>query len=124
MSACVLGFQKEEEKRRQEERRKAEEERQKLEKDRKDREAKETAQRDKRDKERASEIEAQKWVQQKERQGGLAGIHRFLHHLNGRFSDRKYQQKLEAESREQEKQRWVSVPLSHSLFLLTCYLRL
>uniref|UniRef100_A0A672GTU8 Drebrin-like b n=1 Tax=Salarias fasciatus TaxID=181472 RepID=A0A672GTU8_SALFA len=52
--------EKEEEKRRQEERRKADEERQKLEKERKDREAKETVQRDKRDKERASQIDQQK----------------------------------------------------------------
>ncbi|XP_070760593.1 drebrin-like b isoform X2 [Enoplosus armatus] len=70
--------EKEEEKRRQEERRKAEEERQQLEKDRKDREAKETVQRDKRDKERATQIEQQK----------------------------KYQQQQESESKEQEKQRW------------------
>ncbi|XP_056232834.1 drebrin-like b isoform X4 [Seriola aureovittata] len=68
--------EKEEEKRRQEERRKAEEERQHLERERKDREAKEAAQRDKRDKERASQIEQQK----------------------------KYQQQQEAESRDQEKQ--------------------
>ncbi|XP_029960308.1 drebrin-like b isoform X5 [Salarias fasciatus] len=70
--------EKEEEKRRQEERRKADEERQKLEKERKDREAKETVQRDKRDKERASQIDQQK----------------------------KYQQQQEAVSKEQEKQRW------------------
>ncbi|XP_013867549.1 drebrin-like b isoform X4 [Austrofundulus limnaeus] len=70
--------EKEEEKRRLEERRKADEERQHLEKERKDREAKEAALREKRDKERASQIEQQK----------------------------KYQQKLEAESKEQEKQRW------------------
>ncbi|XP_076586957.1 drebrin-like b isoform X7 [Chaetodon auriga] len=70
--------EKEEEKRRQEERRKAEEERQQLERDRKDREAKEAMQRDKRDKERASQIEQQK----------------------------KYQQQLETESKEKEKQRW------------------
>ncbi|XP_073323387.1 drebrin-like b isoform X1 [Pagrus major] len=70
--------EKEEEKRRQEERRKADEERQKLEKDRKDREAKEALQRDKRDKERATQIDQQK----------------------------KYQQQVEAESKEQEKQRW------------------
>ncbi|TKS78969.1 drebrin-like b isoform X1 [Larimichthys crocea] len=70
--------EKEEEKRRQEERRKADEERQQLEKDRKDREAKEAMQRDKRDKERSSQIEQQK----------------------------KYQQQQEAESKEQEKQRW------------------
>uniref|UniRef100_A0A671YFV2 Drebrin-like b n=1 Tax=Sparus aurata TaxID=8175 RepID=A0A671YFV2_SPAAU len=70
--------EKEEEKRRLEEQRKAEEERQKLEKDRKDREAKEALQRDKRDKERATQIDQQK----------------------------KYQQQVEAESKEQEKQRW------------------
>ncbi|XP_012718767.2 drebrin-like b isoform X4 [Fundulus heteroclitus] len=70
--------EKEEEKRRQEERRKAEEERQKLERERKDRETKEAMLREKRDKERASEIDQQK----------------------------KYQQKLEADSKEQEKQRW------------------
>ncbi|CAJ1067888.1 drebrin-like b isoform X2 [Xyrichtys novacula] len=70
--------EKEEEKRRLEERRKADEERQRLEKERKDREAKEAAQRDKRDKERASQIEQQK----------------------------KFQQQQEAVSREQEKQRW------------------
>ncbi|XP_043967214.1 drebrin-like b isoform X4 [Gambusia affinis] len=70
--------EKEEEKRRQEDRRKAEEERQKLERERKDRETKEAAQRDKRDKERSSQIDQQK----------------------------KYQQQLEAESKDQEKQRW------------------
>ncbi|XP_074526748.1 drebrin-like b isoform X4 [Halichoeres trimaculatus] len=70
--------EKEEEKRRQEERRKADEERQRLEKERKDREAKETVQRDQRDKERATQIEQQK----------------------------KYQQQQEAASKEQEKQRW------------------
>nr|XP_057927690.1 drebrin-like b isoform X4 [Doryrhamphus excisus] len=69
--------EKEEERRRLEERRKAEEERQHLEKERKDREVKEAALRDKRDKERAVQIEQQK----------------------------KYQQQQEAESREQEKQR-------------------
>ncbi|XP_061907427.1 drebrin-like b isoform X3 [Entelurus aequoreus] len=69
--------EKEEERRRLEERRKAEEERQHLERERKDREVKETVQRDKRDKERAVQIEQQK----------------------------KYQQKQEAESREQQKQR-------------------
>ncbi|XP_054630478.1 drebrin-like b isoform X2 [Dunckerocampus dactyliophorus] len=69
--------EKEEERRRLEERRKAEEERQHLEKERKDREVKETALRDKRDKERAVQIEQQK----------------------------KYQQQQEAASREQEKQR-------------------
>lgn len=58
--AGLFGFQKEEEKRRQEERRKAEEERQQLERDRKDREAKEAAQRDKWDKERATQIDQQK----------------------------------------------------------------
>ncbi|XP_059193677.1 drebrin-like b isoform X3 [Centropristis striata] len=70
--------EKEEEKRRQEDRRKADEERQKLEKERKDREAKEAMQRDKRDKERASQIDQQK----------------------------KYQQQQDAESKEQEKPRW------------------
>ncbi|XP_013867547.1 drebrin-like b isoform X2 [Austrofundulus limnaeus] len=75
--------EKEEEKRRLEERRKADEERQHLEKERKDREAKEAALREKRDKERASQIEQQK----------------------------KYQQKLEAESKEQEKQRWEAASL-------------
>ncbi|XP_027132840.1 drebrin-like b isoform X5 [Larimichthys crocea] len=75
--------EKEEEKRRQEERRKADEERQQLEKDRKDREAKEAMQRDKRDKERSSQIEQQK----------------------------KYQQQQEAESKEQEKQRWEAASL-------------
>uniref|UniRef100_A0A671YJ11 Drebrin-like b n=1 Tax=Sparus aurata TaxID=8175 RepID=A0A671YJ11_SPAAU len=75
--------EKEEEKRRLEEQRKAEEERQKLEKDRKDREAKEALQRDKRDKERATQIDQQK----------------------------KYQQQVEAESKEQEKQRWEAASL-------------
>ncbi|XP_063346402.1 drebrin-like b isoform X3 [Pelmatolapia mariae] len=70
--------EKEEEKRRQEERRKAEEERKHLERERKDREAKEAAMREKRDKERSSQIDQQK----------------------------KYQQQQEAESREQEKPRW------------------
>ncbi|XP_039875219.1 drebrin-like b isoform X5 [Simochromis diagramma] len=70
--------EKEEEKRRLEERRKAEEERKHLEKERKDREAKEAAMREKRDKERSSQIDQQK----------------------------KYQQQQEAESREQEKPRW------------------
>ncbi|XP_078141266.1 drebrin-like b isoform X1 [Centroberyx gerrardi] len=70
--------EKDEEKRRQEERRKAEEERQQLERERKDREAKEAVQREKRDKERASEINQQK----------------------------KYQQQQEAESRDREKQQW------------------
>ncbi|XP_072244338.1 drebrin-like b isoform X2 [Leuresthes tenuis] len=75
--------EKEEEKRRQEERRKAEEERKQLERERKDREVKEAALREKRDKERASQIEQQK----------------------------KYQQKLEADDREQEKQRWEAASL-------------
>ncbi|KAM8761348.1 drebrin-like b isoform 3-T3 [Acanthopagrus schlegelii] len=75
--------EKEEEKRRLEEQRKAEEERQKLEKDRKDREAKEALQRDKRDKERATQIDQQK----------------------------KYQQQVEAESKEQERQRWEAASL-------------
>ncbi|XP_054867635.1 drebrin-like b isoform X5 [Amphiprion ocellaris] len=75
--------EKEEEKRRQEERRKADEERQKLERERKDREAKEAALRDKRDKERASQIDQQK----------------------------KYQQQQEAVSKEQEKQRWEAASL-------------
>ncbi|XP_043967213.1 drebrin-like b isoform X3 [Gambusia affinis] len=75
--------EKEEEKRRQEDRRKAEEERQKLERERKDRETKEAAQRDKRDKERSSQIDQQK----------------------------KYQQQLEAESKDQEKQRWEAASL-------------
>ncbi|XP_010874682.2 drebrin-like b isoform X3 [Esox lucius] len=70
--------EKDEEKRRQEERCKADEERQKLEKDRKDREAKEASLREKRDKERASVIDQQK----------------------------KYQQQQEAESRDLEQQQW------------------
>ncbi|XP_061527462.1 drebrin-like b isoform X3 [Phycodurus eques] len=70
--------EKEEERRRVEERRKADEERQHLEKERKDREVKEAALRDKRDKERAVQIEQQK----------------------------KYQQQQEVESREHEKQHW------------------
>ncbi|KAM9822961.1 drebrin-like b isoform X1 [Syngnathus typhle] len=70
--------EKEEERRRLEERRKADEERQHLEKERKDREVKEAVLRDKRDKERAVEIEQHK----------------------------KDQQQQEAETREQEKQRW------------------
>lgn len=53
-------FQKEEEKRRIEERRKAEEERQQLERERKDREVKEAALRERRDKERAAQIDQQK----------------------------------------------------------------
>ncbi|XP_067462289.1 drebrin-like b isoform X3 [Thunnus thynnus] len=58
--------EKEEERRRQEERRKADEERQQLERERKDREAKEAAQRDKRDKERANQIDEQKKYQQQQ----------------------------------------------------------
>uniref|UniRef100_A0A674EWU6 Drebrin like n=1 Tax=Salmo trutta TaxID=8032 RepID=A0A674EWU6_SALTR len=58
--------EKDEEKRRQEERCKADEERQKLEKDRKDREAKEATLREKRDKERASMIDQQKKYQQQQ----------------------------------------------------------
>ncbi|KAF0033447.1 hypothetical protein F2P81_013513 [Scophthalmus maximus] len=73
--------EKEEEKRRHEERRKADEERQLLDRERKDREAKEAVVRDKRDKERASQIEQQK----------------------------KYQQ--EAESKDLEKQRWEAASL-------------
>ncbi|XP_039658640.1 drebrin-like b isoform X5 [Perca fluviatilis] len=69
--------EKEEEKRRQEERHKADEERQKMEKERKDREAKEAMQRDKRDKERSTQIDQQK----------------------------KYQQQQDAESKDQEKPR-------------------
>lgn len=53
-------FQKEEEKRRLEERSKAQEERQQLERERKDREAKEAALRERRDKERAAEIDQHK----------------------------------------------------------------
>lgn len=55
-----LFFQKEEEKRRLEERSKAQEERQQLERERKDREAKEAALRERRDKERAAEIDQHK----------------------------------------------------------------
>ncbi|XP_068559722.1 drebrin-like b isoform X1 [Cebidichthys violaceus] len=58
--------EKEEEKRRLEERRKADEQRQHLEKETKDREAKETVQRDKRDKERATIIDQQKKYQQQQ----------------------------------------------------------
>ncbi|XP_034397481.1 drebrin-like b isoform X2 [Cyclopterus lumpus] len=58
--------EKEEEKRRLEERSKADEERQHLDKETKDREAKEAVQRDKRDKERASQIDQQKKYQQKQ----------------------------------------------------------
>lgn len=59
MSVC-FGFQKDEEKRRKEERSRADGERQHLEKERKDREAKETVVRDKRDKEKSTEIDQQK----------------------------------------------------------------
>ncbi|KAF3850775.1 hypothetical protein F7725_012547 [Dissostichus mawsoni] len=52
--------EKDEEKRRKEERAKADDERQHLEKERKDREAKEAGQREKRDKEKASQIDEQK----------------------------------------------------------------
>lgn len=58
--------EKEEEKRRLEERRKAEEERKHLERERKDREAKEAAMREKRDKERSSQIDQQKKYQQQQ----------------------------------------------------------
>uniref|UniRef100_A0A3P8VHF0 Drebrin-like b n=1 Tax=Cynoglossus semilaevis TaxID=244447 RepID=A0A3P8VHF0_CYNSE len=75
--------ERDEEKRRQEERHKADEERQKLERERKDREAKEAALREKRDKEKSSQIDQQK----------------------------KYQQQLEAENKEQEKQRWEAASL-------------
>uniref|UniRef100_A0A3Q2YK23 Drebrin-like b n=1 Tax=Hippocampus comes TaxID=109280 RepID=A0A3Q2YK23_HIPCM len=75
--------EKEEERRRLEERRKADEERQHLEKERKDREVKEAALRDQRDKEKAVQIEQQK----------------------------KYQQQQEAERREQDKQRWEAASL-------------
>ncbi|XP_034004621.1 drebrin-like b isoform X1 [Trematomus bernacchii] len=70
--------EKDEEKRRKEERAKADDERQHLEKERKDREAKEAGQRDKRDKEKASQIDEQK----------------------------KYQQKQDSTTKEQEKQRY------------------
>ncbi|CAF95317.1 unnamed protein product [Tetraodon nigroviridis] len=70
--------EKEEEKRRLEERRKAEEERQQLEKERKDREAKEAALRERRDKERAAQIDQHK----------------------------KHQQQLDVESKEKERQLW------------------
>ncbi|XP_074494476.1 drebrin-like b isoform X12 [Sebastes fasciatus] len=70
--------EKDEEKRRKEERSRADGERQHLEKERKDREAKETVVRDKRDKEKSTEIDQQK----------------------------KHQQQQEAESKEQEKLRW------------------
>lgn len=59
--ACLL-FQKDEENRRLEEKRKAEEERQRLEKERRERELQEAALRERRFKERANEIDAQKWV--------------------------------------------------------------
>ncbi|KAI1900812.1 hypothetical protein AGOR_G00053720 [Albula goreensis] len=70
--------EKDEEKRRQEERRKAEEERQQLERERKDRETKEAVLREKRDKERANLIDQQK----------------------------KYQQQQETENRDQERHQW------------------
>ncbi|KAJ8285905.1 hypothetical protein GJAV_G00032330 [Gymnothorax javanicus] len=70
--------EKDEEKRRQEERRKAQEDRQQTERERKDREAKEAVLRDKRDKERANQIDQQK----------------------------KFQQQQEAESRENERHQW------------------
>ncbi|XP_010771606.1 drebrin-like protein A isoform X3 [Notothenia coriiceps] len=70
--------EKDEEKRRKEERAKADDERQHLEKERKDREAKEAGQREKRDKEKASQIDEQK----------------------------KYQQKQDSTTKEQEKQRY------------------
>ncbi|XP_062307849.1 drebrin-like b isoform X6 [Osmerus eperlanus] len=77
--------EKDEEKRRQEERRKADEELQHLDRERKDREVKEAAQRDKRDKERASQIDQQK----------------------------KYQQQQEAENRGHEKQQWEEQEKEH-----------
>ncbi|XP_068422518.1 drebrin-like b isoform X4 [Clinocottus analis] len=58
--------EKEEEKRRLEDRRKADEARQHLDKETKDREAKEAVQRDKRDKERATQIDQQKKYQQQQ----------------------------------------------------------
>uniref|UniRef100_H3CLA8 Drebrin-like b n=1 Tax=Tetraodon nigroviridis TaxID=99883 RepID=H3CLA8_TETNG len=75
--------EKEEEKRRLEERRKAEEERQQLEKERKDREAKEAALRERRDKERAAQIDQHK----------------------------KHQQQLDVESKEKERQLWEAASL-------------
>uniref|UniRef100_A0A673IF40 Drebrin-like protein n=1 Tax=Sinocyclocheilus rhinocerous TaxID=307959 RepID=A0A673IF40_9TELE len=78
---------KDEEKRLQEEKRRAAEERQWLEKDRKDRDVKEAELREKRAKERASQIDEQ----------------------------RKYQQQQEAENRGQQKQQWPSVSLGFSL---------
>ncbi|KAL3063296.1 hypothetical protein OYC64_002965 [Pagothenia borchgrevinki] len=75
--------EKDEEKRRKEERAKADDERQHLEKERKDREAKEAGQRDKRDKEKASQIDEQK----------------------------KYQQKQDSTTKEQEKQRYEAASL-------------
>ncbi|XP_074494477.1 drebrin-like b isoform X13 [Sebastes fasciatus] len=75
--------EKDEEKRRKEERSRADGERQHLEKERKDREAKETVVRDKRDKEKSTEIDQQK----------------------------KHQQQQEAESKEQEKLRWEAASL-------------
>uniref|UniRef100_A0A672RJM0 Drebrin-like b n=1 Tax=Sinocyclocheilus grahami TaxID=75366 RepID=A0A672RJM0_SINGR len=76
--------EKDEEKRLQEEKRRAAEERQWLEKERKDREVKEAEFREKKAKERASLIDEQ----------------------------RKYQQQQEAENRGQQKQQWVSDSLS------------
>ncbi|CAB1451183.1 unnamed protein product [Pleuronectes platessa] len=70
--------EKDEEKRRLEDRRRADEERQQLEKERKDREAKEAVVRETRDKEKSSQIDHQK----------------------------KSQQKQEADSKEMEKHRW------------------
>ncbi|XP_034094282.1 drebrin-like b isoform X2 [Gymnodraco acuticeps] len=75
--------EKDEEKRRKEERAKADDERQHLEKERKDREAKEAGQREKRDKEKASQIDEQK----------------------------KYQQKQDSTTKEQEKQRYEAASL-------------
>ncbi|XP_068166404.1 drebrin-like b isoform X2 [Antennarius striatus] len=125
--------EREEEKRRQEESRKAEEERQRLERDRKEREAKEAAQRDKRDKERASQIDQKKkfqqqqedasreqeqrrWKEEEERRKAEEEEHREEEERRQQERDRKekeareeaqrkYQQEQqEAESREQERQ--------------------
>ncbi|XP_030628267.1 drebrin-like b isoform X2 [Chanos chanos] len=76
--------EKEEERRRQEEKRKADEERQRLEKERKDRETKEAALREQRAKERASQIDEQK----------------------------KYQQQQEAKSHQHERQQWAASVIS------------
>uniref|UniRef100_A0A671TA72 Drebrin-like protein B n=1 Tax=Sinocyclocheilus anshuiensis TaxID=1608454 RepID=A0A671TA72_9TELE len=78
--------EKDEEKRLQEEKRRAAEERQWLEKERKDRDFKEAELREKRAKERASQIDEQ----------------------------RKYQQQQEVENRGQQKQQWVSDSLTHT----------